>query len=623
MRAMKMVHLSLFAFTLAFIAGSLAGCGKDDKKEAEGSAATTTTTTTTNANPCHGKKPLHANVTAADKYFANEACGNTTLDQAGTNVTKGYKGTIDASTRTPILKAYKDTDLCPVNVHWHLGAEHLSVGEYDEKGTGPARRLAASSARRGFRCRHYNKADPKFTTPYAWKHCVGMKVGETYEVHWPHSAAGHCGTKWQYQTPFYDGVFCKGGIISLKPLNTYQKIGVQSQVYTVVNDENYYYKDMFKGMRTDGDFGKEMTYYTGSTTGTSRDNTICSRYTPITWQVDRTCHLISASSFDKMCEEMKKQADSMYDDLHAHGARELVADKWAANNHQNRLLSSDESRHLASASASAASKDDLQVAQDNIAYTLKRLSYGYGSANVPAPATKKNMEDWFALQDAYATYSTAILGTDKAHAFTASGTVLAEIEKTMARYKEEIAAADPAVPVARLDAASRLKMLSNQMVTQALAIAAGKGSTLNELDATISEFSQYHAAMKNGGFGMQAIIKQRSDLEAQWRVVDGIWLTFLPLMKELAAGSSLTFADTQKKVEKKIAELDAALTTSVDLNAKADPIVPPKEEGPPWTLIVYGSSAFAMVVFIITAIVVIARRYAARSSTANKESVAV
>eukprot|EP00933_Yihiella_yeosuensis_P017221 TRINITY_DN14448_c0_g1_i1.p1 TRINITY_DN14448_c0_g1~~TRINITY_DN14448_c0_g1_i1.p1 ORF type:complete len:223 (-),score=53.41 TRINITY_DN14448_c0_g1_i1:393-998(-) len=197
---------------------------------------------------------------------------------------------------------------------------------------------------------------------------------------------------------------------------------------------------------------------------------------------------------------------------------------------------------------------------------------------------------------------------------------MAEIEKTMTRYKEEIAAADPAVPIARLDAASRLKMLSNQMLNQALAIADGKGSTLQELEATISQFSQYHAAMKDGGFGMPAIIREREDLLAQWNVVNNIWSTLPPLIRELASGTSTTSAETQKKVEKKLAELDAALTTSIDLNAKADPFVPPKEEGPPWTLIVYGSAAFAMVVFIITAVVVITRRYGARSSTAGNDA---
>ena len=40
---------------------------------------------------------------------------------------------------------------------------------------------------------------------YDWEHCVDMKVGQTYEIHWPHSTVGACGTPFQYQTPFYDG----------------------------------------------------------------------------------------------------------------------------------------------------------------------------------------------------------------------------------------------------------------------------------------------------------------------------------------------------------------------------------------------------------------------------------
>merc|ERR1712113_180184 len=144
------------------------------------------------------------------------------------------------------------------------------------------------------------------------------------------------GTPWQYQSPFYDGVFCTGGIIALDPLNTFQKIGVQAQVFTIVNDEDYYYADLMRGWIADGDYGADIAKYTGSTTGTSRSNEICSRYTPITWQVDRKCHLISASSFDKMCADMKAQRDDMSGDLYAHGARELVDDELAADNHQRR-----------------------------------------------------------------------------------------------------------------------------------------------------------------------------------------------------------------------------------------------------------------------------------------------
>merc|ERR1711998_456951 len=198
--------------------------------------------------------------------------------------------------------------------------------------------MGGSHVREGLQCHYFDDSNSAFTKEYHWNHCKDMQVGKTYEVHWPHSAAGACGTPDQYQTPFYDGVFCKGGIIdgSAAGLNTWQKIGVQAQIFTIVNDESYYYPDLMRGMIVDGDHGAQMTKYTGSTTGQTRDNTVCSRYTPITWQVDRKCHMISASSFDKMCADMKQVRDDMSSDTHAHGSRVLVADQFAANNQRSR-----------------------------------------------------------------------------------------------------------------------------------------------------------------------------------------------------------------------------------------------------------------------------------------------
>ena len=292
--------------------------------------------------------------------------------QAGANVTLGYQGDMSV-TQQPLLTPFFANGMCPVNVHWHLGTEHLSVGAYDEYGTGPAlatsaehhdeggatiqedsdtahqdttdtttnnngHRHLSGDVRPGYRCHYYNDVDPKFNTPYHWQHCENMVVGETYEVHWPHSAGGACSTPNQYQTPFADGVFCHANVLDLTtPGATATQIGVQAQVFVVVNDEAYYYPDLFRGMIVDGtSFGQDVAKYTGSTTGTSRDNTMCSSYTPITWHVDRQCHLISASSFDKMCADMKAQRDDMSADRQPHGARELVADALAANNHHMR-----------------------------------------------------------------------------------------------------------------------------------------------------------------------------------------------------------------------------------------------------------------------------------------------
>jgi len=294
--------------------------------------------------------------------FENKLCAELEVaPQAGANVTKGYVGNMDVGDIEPNTDPYYASKMCPVNVHWHLGTEHYSYGQFDENGNGPngnqprpdwanrARDLAEGKVRDGFRCHHYDESDAKFTTPYNWQYCEGMEVGETYEVHWPHSAAGACNTVNQYQTPFYDGVFCNlpmEAFMTLEAQDIASAVGVHGQVFTIVNDESFFYPDMIRGMIVDKEMGKDIHYYTGSTTGTSRDNAMCSQYAPVTWQVDRQCHMISASSFDKLCYDMKMQRDDMSGDLHPHGSRELVHDDLAANNQYYPTFPDDRKRNL-------------------------------------------------------------------------------------------------------------------------------------------------------------------------------------------------------------------------------------------------------------------------------------
>ena len=54
----------------------------------------------------------------------------------------------------------------------------------------------------GGRCNKYATLTADQKKDYDWKYCKNMVVGETYEVHWPHSEMGACNTKWQYQYPF-------------------------------------------------------------------------------------------------------------------------------------------------------------------------------------------------------------------------------------------------------------------------------------------------------------------------------------------------------------------------------------------------------------------------------------
>jgi hypothetical protein len=327
-------------------------CGMPEKK-AEFQVVPNPSKRLSGGNPCQDSKAL------TQPGMDNKACFKDGVrqagEQSGADVTKGYEGGLNTSV-TPISVPYYQTALCPVNVHWHLGAEHRSEGEYDENGKSPehagvpdwrepqddnagaTRRL--KDARYGFACMKYDATDPKYNTEYEWKHCVDMHVGETYEVHWPHSALGACGTPNQYQYPFYDGVFCGATaqlLGTLQPQDIANSVGVQGQVFTIINDENYYYPDLARGMIVDAEngMGVDVAAYTGSTTGTTRNNQQCSFYTPITWQVDRKCHLISASSFDKMCADMKQMRDDMSGDLHPHGAREIVWNNLTADNHMD------------------------------------------------------------------------------------------------------------------------------------------------------------------------------------------------------------------------------------------------------------------------------------------------
>jgi len=164
-----------------------------------------------------------------------------------------------------------------------------------------------------------------------------MHVGETYELHWPHSSQGNCAGDWsgkenaRYQTPFYDGVLC-GKTDTLA-------VGVQGQVFLVVNDDSgdYDHDNLLEGMVTYE--GQDIANYTGSTTGSSVNNEQCSWYTGITWHVDRACHKISARSFDEMCGQMLVMG--MEHDVYPHGARELVDDKWTTDKVMDRRLAED------------------------------------------------------------------------------------------------------------------------------------------------------------------------------------------------------------------------------------------------------------------------------------------
>jgi len=248
----------------------------------------------------------------------------------------------------PITADYASEAMCPVNVHWHLGAEHKNTGTFDQP---PPDNLIPANNRRlagggddqaGHWCPAEDdaKINPPGAAAFVWKHCDGMQVGYTYEIHWPHSNLGECNTKWQYQSHFMDGVLCaanKGGMTPEEalaavfqpekaPTDRDAKIGVHAQVFTLTNndDDDHAEWDMMTGFNPA--LATNVAIYQGSTTGQKDGNEDC-RGTggAVTWQVDRGCHFISAKSFDKMCGQMKAiktgGGDDMHSDMVPHNSR--------------------------------------------------------------------------------------------------------------------------------------------------------------------------------------------------------------------------------------------------------------------------------------------------------------
>lgn len=237
------------------------------------------------------------------------------LTQSPAEVTRGYNGRKDP-VDTLLHGDFVSEGMCQVNVHWHLGSEHLSKGEYDVPGVEFAAKYGKDMhVVPGYFCNDYNPDDAKFTTEYEWKYCKDMHVGFTYEIHWPFSSAGHCGR-------LSDGL---GGVFCHSP--TPKKIAVQAQVFTIVNDNTYDVEDLINGMNMT--LATDVAKYVGSTTGTKYGNDVCSPYAPISWHVDRKCHLVSAKSFDAMCGKMK--AYGMEVDLSPHGSRVIVHSDYVSN----------------------------------------------------------------------------------------------------------------------------------------------------------------------------------------------------------------------------------------------------------------------------------------------------
>jgi len=366
-RKMKMNKMLIHAIIGCFLASTALGFGTGLTKPSK--------TPTSLVNPCNPdnipKQPIWTALAdlECDSTDGTAAEGPTRV-QAGADVTVGTTGTLEAALQP--IEDFDAADMCPVNIHWHLGAEHRNEGTFSlnaqqnieawEAATGRTVEWEPQPVEGGKRVLEYNQhaapaqipqaghfcetdyASPYFNTEYDWQYCENMHVGLTYEIHWPHSNLGMCDSEWQMQTHFMNGVLCKANQAKMSPADAWAavfeshtaKIGVQSQVFTIFNsdagaeydhittDESTW--DPLMGWSIKGnEAANDIAVYQGSTTGQQNGNEDC-RGTGgmVTWQVHRACNSMSAQKFDMMCKAMLEQTNDMSSDIHPHNARQTI-----------------------------------------------------------------------------------------------------------------------------------------------------------------------------------------------------------------------------------------------------------------------------------------------------------
>jgi len=262
---------------------------------------------------------------ACPHSFTKPAC-SMAEPQAPRDLSTGAPGN-----KTPKAATLNDAQanfLPLTNVHFHLGAEHKSdnynngtdASAYDAANAGNGRRLAANP-RPGFMCPTASLTAQQMQ-PYQFQHCKGdVAVGKSYEIHYVHSSAGYDqDTKGDAGVDGIDDGL--GGAANGRGLLN-PMVVVEGQVFQIVNGGPTV-NDMLHGWTVVGHNNSVM--YSGSTTGPSHNNEICSPYV-ITWHVDLECHQVDPASFDNLCKQMK-DLYKLEADLKPHGSRLILDPKW-------------------------------------------------------------------------------------------------------------------------------------------------------------------------------------------------------------------------------------------------------------------------------------------------------
>ncbi|CAJ1334320.1 unnamed protein product [Effrenium voratum] len=193
--------------------------------------------------------------------------------QSPRDVTPGYVGHL--TTRYEPYGEEERRNFLQANLHFHLGAEHRSAGEYDQD---PPTSGLESTVAPGLFCKTDGLTAPELAD-YTFEHCKNVSVGNTYEFHWVFStgAPGQLADDGnEGELGIADGL---GGAFA-RTVNA--DVIVRGQVCLIYNNAS-----LDTDAKTEADYADFLTKwrspkpgqavkYVGSTTGSSYNNVVCS-----------------------------------------------------------------------------------------------------------------------------------------------------------------------------------------------------------------------------------------------------------------------------------------------------------------------------------------------------------
>jgi hypothetical protein len=249
--------------------------------------------------------------------------------------------------------------------------------------------------------------------------------------------------------------------------------------------------------------------------------------------------------------------------------------------------------------------------------TLSLDQIKFGGYGVPAPVDDDFLASAAALQATWPAFEHALHGVlvhrrlagAPAPAPAAVTYVKTSVPELLARQKalsaeaavvmdQTVAKSELGVPGARMKLASRQVMLANEMVKEALLLKYGySGTNFAGLNAAAGQFSQALKSLQDGGDGVPEIIKQRDDLIARTKSVDGVFAAFKAKVDAVAKSNAQSAAgldEMKEGLDDLQTELDLLM---VDLE-KEDPVV---EASFGWTRLIYLAMVMPMLCFVMCA----------------------